>query len=238
MYTKDEFNMLAQLHSLGPTDKIVKVYDFVEMEDAHLMVCEELFLDLARLRERLKEKLTIQTSMKLMLLTLEAIAEVHRRGCVHGDIKPANFAVSKNLDRVVALDFGFSIWHLDGKTHHSSQEKEKRFRGTFSYASLRAHQFKPPEPSDDLWSFYFILLEFLGEVLPWSLVTHPSYQEVTETKRRALEDPDTHMWHKTSHMGEVQAFFLELKKAELSKQIDYDSLATLLRSLLKNSSVY
>jgi hypothetical protein len=52
------------------------------------------------------------------------------------------------------------------------------FRGTISYASLNAHLKLDLSRRDDLWSFYFVILEFLDENIPWklskllTLVTH------------------------------------------------------------------
>lgn len=43
------------------------------------------------------------------------------------------------------------------------------FRGTISYASLNAHLKIELSRRDDLWSFYFVILEFLDENIPWKL---------------------------------------------------------------------
>lgn len=41
------------------------------------------------------------------------------------------------------------------------------FRGTITYSSLNAHIKVDLSRRDDLWSFYFVILDFFNEVLPW-----------------------------------------------------------------------
>jgi hypothetical protein len=45
--------------------------------------------------------------------------------------------------------------------------RKSDFRGTIPYASLSAHLKFELGRKDDLWSFFFILLEFLNQELPW-----------------------------------------------------------------------
>lgn len=47
------------------------------------------------------------------------------------------------------------------------ERKNTDFRGTITYASLNAHNKVDLSRRDDLWSFYFVILDFLGEELPW-----------------------------------------------------------------------
>jgi hypothetical protein len=41
------------------------------------------------------------------------------------------------------------------------------FRGTIPYASINAHNKEELSRRDDIWSFYFMLLEFFDETLIW-----------------------------------------------------------------------
>ena len=47
------------------------------------------------------------------------------------------------------------------------ERKNTDFRGTITYASVNAHNKVDLSRRDDLWSFYFVILDFLGEELPW-----------------------------------------------------------------------
>jgi serine/threonine protein kinase len=82
---------------------------------------------------------------------------------VHRDIKPANFVLGLQnaLEEVTLVDFGLAKEHMseDGEVYPPRSSTE--FRGTIPYASLASHFKKELGRKDDLWSFFFMVLEFL-----------------------------------------------------------------------------
>jgi tau tubulin kinase len=66
------------------------------------------------------------------------------------------------------VDFGLAKLHIDPVTKKPfARRKITDFRGTIPYASINAHNKEELSRRDDLWSFYFMMLEFLGEQLQW-----------------------------------------------------------------------
>ena len=65
------------------------------------------------------------------------------------------------------VDFGLAKKHLDDHMHPLAQRKKADFRGTVSFASLNAHNNIDLSRRDDLWSLYFVILDFLNEKLKW-----------------------------------------------------------------------
>jgi len=65
------------------------------------------------------------------------------------------------------VDFGLAKKHLDDNGAPSAQRKKADFRGTVSFASLNAHNNIDLSRRDDLWSLYFVILDFLNEKLKW-----------------------------------------------------------------------
>jgi serine/threonine protein kinase len=62
---------------------------------------------------------------------------------------------------VYLVDFGLAKEHIDmttGKPH--PERKHTDFRGTIPYASLSAHLKKELGRIDDMWSLFFVFLEF------------------------------------------------------------------------------
>jgi serine/threonine protein kinase len=69
-------------------------------------------------------------------------------------------------DYVFLVDFGLAKEHLDVWTMQVIEPRRLTdFRGTIPYASINAHNKTELSRRDDLWSFFFMLLEFLNEPL-------------------------------------------------------------------------
>ena len=64
------------------------------------------------------------------------------------------------------IDFGLAKKHLINGTPLPPRQNTD-FRGTITYASLNAHNKLDLSRRDDLWSFYFMILDFLNEQIPW-----------------------------------------------------------------------
>lgn len=62
-----------------------------------------------------------------------------------------------------------------------------------------------------MWSFYFMLLEFLEEDLPWrksdklDFVRPPlmAQETVTALKEKAVENPTEHLWRQNREVKEI-----------------------------------
>ena len=50
------------------------------------------------------------------------------------------------------------------------QRSNAQFRGSSKYASVYTHQNKDQGRRDDLWSLFYLLVEFLDGILPWTEV--------------------------------------------------------------------
>ena len=72
--------------------------------------------------------------------------------------------------KVFLVDFGLAKEHLDPTNKRPLEPRRNTdFRGTIPYASLNAHNKEELSRRDDLWSFYFMLLEFFDEQLSWKI---------------------------------------------------------------------
>lgn len=83
----------------------------------------------------------------------------------------ANFLIGPEgtpLQGTVFLgDLGLAKIHLDEAGQVLPHRRITDFRGTIPYASLSAHFGCELGRKDDLWSFFFIILEFLNQDLIW-----------------------------------------------------------------------
>lgn len=104
---------------------------------------------------------------------LDCIEAFHRHGYVHRDIKASNFALSRpdkssRPQRYHIIDFGLSRQHLDEKRKVIPARSSAEFRGTSMYASLSSHRRQELGPKDDLWSWFFLVMDFMRGELPWA----------------------------------------------------------------------
>ncbi|OON14312.1 hypothetical protein X801_09898 [Opisthorchis viverrini] len=127
--------------------------------------------NLADLRRSMPRGLfSISTTMRLSLQILEAIETIHEAGFLHRDIKPSNFAVGRlptNSRTIYMLDFGLARQYTTPKGEVRPPRPVAGFRGTVRYASRNAHMNREMGRHDDLWSMFYMLVEFASGQLPW-----------------------------------------------------------------------
>lgn len=101
---------------------------------------------------------------------IECIEVFHKAGYVHRDIKASNFVRSLHVAQqgrdYCIIDFGLSKKHLEAGEVVPSR-KTADFRGTSMYASLAAHRCQDLGRKDDMWSMFYVVMDFLRGELPW-----------------------------------------------------------------------
>ena len=117
------------------------------------------------------QKFSLSTSALLLKEMILAIRDFHLAGYVHRDIKPSNFAIEKKSSnqrsRIILLDFGLARKLIKSDGSIKSPRSDAGFRGTARYASINAHDSKDLSKVDDLWSFFYVMVEFHKGQLPW-----------------------------------------------------------------------
>ncbi|CAI5735541.1 unnamed protein product [Hyaloperonospora brassicae] len=113
-------------------------------------------------------------SVSVGLEMLDCIEAFHRHGYVHRDIKASNFALSAadrhllKQQRYYIIDFGLSRQHIGEDRQVLPARPVAEFRGTSMYASLSSHRRQELGPKDDLWSWFYLVMDFLRGELPWA----------------------------------------------------------------------
>ncbi|KAJ8340942.1 hypothetical protein SKAU_G00332330, partial [Synaphobranchus kaupii] len=127
--------------------------------------------NLADLRRSMSRGIfSISTTLRLGRQILEAIESIHSVGFLHRDIKPSNFAMGRfpsTCRTCYMLDFGLARQFTNSCQEVRPPRPVAGFRGTVRYASVNAHKNKEMGRHDDLWSLFYMLLEFLVGQLPW-----------------------------------------------------------------------
>ncbi|XP_064484997.1 uncharacterized protein LOC135397370 isoform X2 [Ornithodoros turicata] len=113
---------------------------------------------------------SLSTTLRLGLQILKAIQSIHDVGFLHRDVKPSNFAMGRhphNCRKVYMLDFGLARQYVTTTGEVRPPRAAAGFRGTVRYASINAHKNKEMGRHDDLWSLFYMLVEFVNGQLPW-----------------------------------------------------------------------
>jgi eukaryotic-like serine/threonine-protein kinase len=96
-----EARMLSQLDHPG----ICRIYDYVEGEDADLLVLE--LIEGPTLRGVLREGFEFREKLRIAAAVAGALAAAHRLGIIHRDLKPDNVMITRD-GTVKVLDFGLA----------------------------------------------------------------------------------------------------------------------------------
>ncbi|XP_078466476.1 uncharacterized protein LOC144729835 [Lampetra planeri] len=113
---------------------------------------------------------SLSTTLRLGRQMLEAIESIHAVGFLHRDIKPSNFAMGRlpsTTHKCFMLDYGLARQYTNSSGEVRPPRAVAGFRGTVRYASINAHRNKEMGRHDDLWSLFYMLVEFTVGQLPW-----------------------------------------------------------------------
>uniref|UniRef100_A0A3Q3QYH9 non-specific serine/threonine protein kinase n=1 Tax=Monopterus albus TaxID=43700 RepID=A0A3Q3QYH9_MONAL len=116
---------------------------------------------------------------------LEPIEAIHSVGFLHRDIKPSNFAMGRlpsTYRKCYMLDFGLARQYTNTTGEVRPPRTVAGFRGTVRYASVNAHKNKEMGRHDDLWSLFYMLVEFAVGQLPWRKIKDK--EQVGQIKER------------------------------------------------------
>jgi serine/threonine-protein kinase len=111
------------------------------------------------------------------------VAEAHRHGVVHGDLKSNNVILGRGPDggvRAVITDFGLARWARRADLE-AAPDLASEIAGTPGYMAPEVSAGQRPSPASDVYALGVILEEFAGE-------NHPKWDRIIE--RCMQRDPE------------------------------------------------
>ncbi|KAM9840000.1 tau-tubulin kinase 2b [Aulostomus maculatus] len=162
---------VAVLKKLQGKDHVCRFVGCGRNERFNFVVMELQGRNLADLRRTTQRgTFSVSTTLRLGRQILEAIESIHSVGFLHRDIKPSNFAMGRLASTCrccYMLDFGLARQFTNSNQEVRPPRPVAGFRGTVRYASINAHKNKEMGRHDDLWSLFYMLVEFMVGQLPW-----------------------------------------------------------------------
>ncbi|XP_077178848.1 tau-tubulin kinase 2 isoform X2 [Paroedura picta] len=162
---------VAVLKKLQGKDHVCKFVGCGRNDRFNYVVMQLQGRNLADLRRsQSRGTFTIGTTLRLGRQILESIESIHSVGFLHRDIKPSNFAMGRfpsTWRKCYMLDFGLARQFTNSCGDVRPPRAVAGFRGTVRYASINAHRNREMGRHDDLWSLFYMLVEFVIGQLPW-----------------------------------------------------------------------
>lgn len=170
---------LAEARAASGLDhpNIARVYDYGEAPDGRPFLVMELVRGTTLSQTLRNGSLTAAAGIGVVEKVLRALAEAHRRGLVHRDIKPGNVMLTESGD-VKVLDFGLAKPILDAPSSAHSEAETRALdptqtilgvvRGTPEYMSPEQARGLRLDARSDLFSTGLVLYECLTGRSPFS----------------------------------------------------------------------
>ncbi|XP_063300232.1 tau-tubulin kinase 1 isoform X2 [Pelobates fuscus] len=162
---------VAVLKKLQGKDHVCRFIGCGRNEKFNYVVMQLQGRNLADLRRsQPRGTFTMSTTLRLGKQILESIESIHSVGFLHRDIKPSNFAMGRlpsTYRKCYMLDFGLARQYTNTTGEVRPPRNVAGFRGTVRYASVNAHKNREMGRHDDLWSLFYMLVEFAVGQLPW-----------------------------------------------------------------------
>lgn len=225
---------VAVLKKLQGKDHICRFIGCGRNERFNYVVMQLQGKNLAELR-RAQERaaFSLSTTLRLGLQILKAIESIHQVGFLHRDIKPSNFSIGRfphNSRKVYMLDFGLARQYTTATGEVRAPRAAAGFRGTVRYASINAHKNKEMGRHDDLWSLFYMLVEFVNGQLPWRKIKDK--EQVGLMKERY--DHRLLLKHLPS---DLRQFLEHVQSLEYADKPDYAMLMGLFERCMKRRGV-
>lgn len=135
-----------------------------------------------------------------------------------------------NCRKVYMLDFGLARQYTTSTGEVRAPRAAAGFRGTVRYASINAHRNREMGRHDDLWSLFYMLVEFVNGQLPWRKVKDKEQVGLMKEKY----DHRLLLKHLPS---DLKQFLDHIQSLEYADKPDYQMLIGLFERCMKRRGV-
>jgi formylglycine-generating enzyme required for sulfatase activity/cephalosporin-C deacetylase-like acetyl esterase/predicted Ser/Thr protein kinase len=183
-------NELRTARNIGHPN-VTRMYDLGEDEGAHYITMEYVRGEDLKSFIRRSGRLTVDKAVTIAGQVAEGLAEAHRQGVVHRDLKPQNIMIDRDGNARI-MDFGIARSVKSGGTTGGGV-----MIGTPEYMSPEQVEGKTVDQRSDLYSLGIILYEMLTGRVPFkgdsvlSVAMKQKSEPPPDPQRQNLQIPDS-----------------------------------------------
>lgn len=213
---ESEIKIIKKLHS----PYFPKYYSDGETKDFKYLIVDTLGPSIGDIQKLDSEAITTEFTYNFALQSLSIIEKLHECGYIHRDIKPTNFLLKRDQKNPLNLiDFGISKPFINFENGEILEPVPSRYKGTRKYASVNSHNGKDLGRCDDLFSWFYCIIEMKMGKLPWNDIRN--YDEVKKMKQNQVST----VIKPYPELVKIYDYLIELK---FKDKPDYDFLRSII----------
>lgn len=200
------------------------------------MVMQMLGRSLEATFEKCGRHFTIKALVFLVTQLIRRFQTIHSMRIVYRDVKPENFLLGQNSNRVHVIDFGLSKYYANERGEHVSLRSTREIIGTSRYMSINAHKCQEASRRDDMESLAYVMVYFMRGSLPWSGLKLNSFsahnQRIMELKR----DISPEVLCK-GYPEEFLNFYKQVRSLSFTEKPDYQGMVNMFKHIYRKLDI-